>query len=178
MRTSPTGHASTATYRKDIATAVASAVSGDAKTHAQIAASCQMRTEELDALLTQESLDVPAANTILAGLTNPNSRLKAVVGAAPYNTVAPAAPTGTKTVGQTLTAQNGTWIGDATITYTYQWVRYDSATTAAYTVIGGATDSTYVLQAADQTKFVGVIVTATNAMGAITALSARTTVVS
>lgn len=178
MRTSPTGHASTHQMRKELATIVATAVGADTKTHAEIAYSAGMRTAELDALLAQERLSPEQANTILSGLANPNTRVKVAVGEAPYNTVAPAAPTGTKTVGQTLTAVNGTWDGDATITYTYQWVRYDSATTRNYTAITGATSGTYVLQAGDATKYIGVLVTATNALGASTAQSARTTVVS
>lgn len=59
----------------------------------------------------------------------------------PVCTVLPAV-TGTTTSGQTLTCSTGTWVGNATITYTYQWYRTDTA-------ISGATASTRVLAAGD-----------------------------
>lgn len=180
MRTSPTGHANTAKTLSDIATDIATVVAGDAKTHAQIALSAQMRTQELDGLLAQNNLSISQANTILSGLTNPNTYLKSVVVAAPYNTVAPTAPTGTKTQGQTLTAVTGTWIGDATITYTYQWIRHTSATSQTDGVnIAGATSATYVLAAGDVGKYVSVKITATNSAGVTGPVeSVRTTVIS
>jgi hypothetical protein len=69
----------------------------------------------------------------------------------------PPAVTGTVTVGQTLTSSTGTWLGAAP-TYTYQWLR-DGAP------IAGATVSTYVLVAADQTHLISCRVTATNSGG-------------
>lgn len=60
--------------------------------------------------------------------------------------------TGTKTVGQTLTATNGTWSTTPT-SYTYQWYSGDVA-------IGGAVNSTYVLTAADVGAHISVTVTA------------------
>jgi hypothetical protein len=83
-----------------------------------------------------------------------------------FNTVAPAI-TGTPTVGQTLTVTNGTWVGTPTITFTRQWRRDGVA-------IAGATNTTYVLQAADQGKVITVEVTATNPNGTNTALSNAT----
>jgi hypothetical protein len=84
---------------------------------------------------------------------------------APVNTVAPAI-TGTTTAGQTLTCSTGTWTG-AGITYTYAWRRQGSNTT-----LGTAT--TYVLVAADQTKTITCIVTATNAFGRVAQVSNTT----
>lgn len=75
----------------------------------------------------------------------------------PVNTVAPAI-TGTMTVGQTLTLGNGTWTGDATITYTYQWFANGVA-------IAGATSGTYVLTSAELGKRIAAVVRASNAAG-------------
>lgn len=82
-------------------------------------------------------------------------------GTAPSNTVAPAV-TGTTTTGQTLTCTTGTWTGDPTITYAYQWKRNGSN-------ISGATSSTYVLQVADEGTSVKCTVTATNGVGSASA---------
>lgn len=73
----------------------------------------------------------------------------------PVNTVAPVA-SGTAIVGQTLSVTDGTWTGTAPITYTYQWKRNNVD-------IGGATNATYVLQAADLGKSIKCTVTASNA---------------
>jgi hypothetical protein len=77
----------------------------------------------------------------------------------PTNTVAPVI-SGTQTVGQTLTATNGTWVGTPTITFTYQWKRNGSN-------IGGATSSTYLLVSADQGggTTIQCVVTGTNGIG-------------
>jgi hypothetical protein len=83
----------------------------------------------------------------------------------PVNTVLPAI-TGTTVENETLTASTGTWTG-AGVAYTYQWKR-------AGANIGGATASTYGLQAADVGSTITVAVTATNDGGATTATSAAT----
>lgn len=87
-------------------------------------------------------------------------------GQSPVNTVLPTI-SGTVAVGQTLTAANGTWTGAATITYTRQWLRDGVA-------ISGATATTYVVQAADQTHKLSVRVTATNSVGSASATSVQT----
>ena len=65
--------------------------------------------------------------------------------------------TGTAEVGQTLTAVTGTWTGSPS--FTYQWQRNG-------TNISGATSSTYLLDPADETTNVRVVITGTNAYGA------------
>lgn len=94
------------------------------------------------------------------------------VAVAPYNTVAPAV-TGTATVGQTLTTTNGTWAGDATITYARQWQRGNVAdpNDPSWANITSATNLTYVLQSADLGKRIRCRVTATNSQGSIVAFS-------
>ncbi len=92
----------------------------------------------------------------------------AVGPAGPSNTVAPAV-TGTATVGQVLTATTGTWIGDATITYAYQWKR-DAVS------IGGETASTHTIVSADQGTTLTCVVTATNANASASATSNSTSI--
>lgn len=69
--------------------------------------------------------------------------------------------TGTGAVGQSLACTTGIWSYSPT-SYTYAWQR-------AGTPIAGATSSTYLLVAADSTKAVGCIVTATNTAGSTAA---------
>jgi sugar lactone lactonase YvrE len=97
--------------------------------------------------------------------------------------VAPVAPTvstapsisGTTTVGQTLSANPGTWTSSE-ITYSYQWQDCDASGNNC-TAISGATASTYTLVAADARHTIRVVVTATNPGGSASATSAATTVV-
>jgi hypothetical protein len=90
-------------------------------------------------------------------------------GSLPVNTVAPVV-SGTATFGQTLTTTNGTWTGAPAPTFTYQWQRGVSN-------IGGATSSTYVVQAADALNTLRCVVTATNPLGSVSANSNNTAVV-
>ncbi len=75
----------------------------------------------------------------------------------------------------TLTATNGTWGGSPT-SYSYQWRQCDSGG-ASCANISGATNQTYVQQAADAGKTIRVVVTATNAGGSTPAVSSPTPVV-
>jgi hypothetical protein len=88
----------------------------------------------------------------------------------PEMTVAPAI-TGTATVGQVLTLGNGTFTGDATITYTYQWFRGGVA-------IAGATAATYTLVTADSGHKMTGRVFAQNLVGSAYGFSAATAAVS
>ncbi len=90
-------------------------------------------------------------------------------GSLPVNTVAPVV-SGTATVGQTLSTTNGTWTGAPAPTFTYQWQRVT-------TNISGATSSTYVLVAADVGNTIRCVVTATNAVGIVSANSNSTATV-
>ncbi|MBO7735342.1 MAG: hypothetical protein J6S67_22440 [Methanobrevibacter sp.] len=75
----------------------------------------------------------------------------------PVLTAAPAI-SGTAQVGETLTCSNGTFTGDATITYTYQWFANGVA-------VQGATANTVTLVADDVGKIFMCRVTARNAAG-------------
>lgn len=89
---------------------------------------------------------------------------------APANTASPTI-SGTAKQGETLTASTGTWTGDPTITYAYQWQR-------SGTNISGATSSSYTLTSADAGHTIDVVVTASNAGGSVSATSASTATVS
>lgn len=114
---------------------------------------------------------------IIAGPTNPNGRnedfdlevytfglvqkqLEVNPGAGGNPPVVTAAPalTGTFTVGQVINLSNGTWTGDATIVYTYQWFANGVA-------IAGATANTYTLTSAELGKKIQARVHASNLSG-------------
>lgn len=90
-------------------------------------------------------------------------------GVAPVNTVLPAI-TGTAEVGETLNLSNGTFTGDAVITYEYQWF-------AGGVAISGANGNTFELTVAQQGKIVQARVTARNGSGSASAYSGATAAV-
>ena len=87
--------------------------------------------------------------------------LEPVEPVAPTNTVAPVL-SGESIVGSTLSVTSGTWTGDDTITYAYDWKSSTDGVT--FTSIGVTTD-TYVLVESDEGKTFQVEVTATNDAG-------------
>jgi hypothetical protein len=99
---------------------------------------------------------------------------QAASAAAPVNTVPPAI-SGTPTVGQTLTASNGTWLNSPT-SYAYQWLRCNGGGNSCVNVANG-TQQTYTLVGADAGHTMRVRVTATNADGSASAQSAQTAAV-
>ena len=94
--------------------------------------------------------------------------------APPTNTTLPSI-TGTTKVGETLTAQNGTWTSSPT-SFQYQWQRCDGAG-ASCGNIAGAVEKTYLLRAADANRTLRVRVLAVNADGSASARSGPTAVV-
>jgi hypothetical protein len=87
----------------------------------------------------------------------------------PINSVVPvvsnsSAVSGVSSVGQTLSCTDGTWEGDATIVYTYQWTR-DTVN------ISGATSNTYILTLTDVNRNITCVVTGTNSTGSMDAFS-------
>jgi hypothetical protein len=120
------------------------------------------------------TLRVTVTATNALGSATASSPVTAViVPAAPAGTAAPSV-SGTASVGQTLTAEPGSWTGAPTLAY--QWQRCDQ-TGANCVDIAGATAQTYVVADADRGSTVRVAVTATNAAGSATAFSAPTPVV-
>ena len=92
----------------------------------------------------------------------------------PPNTQLPSI-SGQTVVGQTLTANPGSWTGTG-LTFAYAWSRCDAAG-AQCADIAGATGTSHTLVAADAGRTLRVEVTATNATGSTTATSAQTAVV-
>ena len=92
--------------------------------------------------------------------------------AAPVNT-APPTISGTTTVGQTLTASNGTWSNSPT-TFAYQWLRCNAGGNSCVSAANG-TQQKYTLVDADAAHTMRVKVTGTNADGSSSAQSAQTT---
>jgi len=94
---------------------------------------------------------------------------QAVDRAGPENTARPTI-SGTPRLGQTLTASNGSWQGQAPITFSLQWQRCNAQGQACQ-AIPGATQQSYALTSADQGSTIVVVVTARNADGTATASS-------
>ena len=94
---------------------------------------------------------------------------------APRNATAPSIA-GTAQVGQTLTADTGSWTGAQPFTFTYRWRRCDR-TGASCADISTATAKTYVLTAADLDTTLRVRVAARNSRGSTSATSAPSGVV-
>jgi len=117
---------------------------------------------------------VTASNAMSAwntAVSEPTATLGGVpAGTPPANTAIPAI-SGTAQVGQTLTATNGAWDGDAPITYAHQWLRCAAPDIASCTPIPGATGTTYLAVSADSGTTLRVTVTATNETGQATATS-------
>jgi len=121
------------------------------------------------------TLRVIVTGTNGSGNASGTSTQTAVIASAPLNTVIPTI-TGTTTVGQTLTADAGTWTGTPTPTFTYQWRRCDAAGNSCADIVS-ATTSTYVLAVADIGATLRVAVTGTNSVGNATAVSTQTAIV-
>ena len=83
---------------------------------------------------------------------------------------------GNATVGATLTATTGSWVGDKPITYSYQWLRCDKGGNSCSS-ISGATKDEYKLTQKQLGYTVRIRVTGKNSRGKGTALSNETAVV-
>jgi hypothetical protein len=93
----------------------------------------------------------------------------ALVPSAPTNTATPTI-TGTPAAGQALTCSNGSWTGEPSLKFTYQWLHNGSA-------ISGANGSIYGVQTSDQGASLTCKVTASNKYGTASVTSAAVFVV-
>jgi hypothetical protein len=114
---------------------------------------------------------VTASNT--AGMASTTSKAtKRIEAGPPVNTVLPTI-SGSLQEGQMLTADTGTWAGTAPFTFAYQWRRC-GILGGGCEDIPGATSSTYTLGVTDLASTLAVVVTAANAEGSASAVSAET----
>src|SRR5438270_1195099 len=112
--------------------------------------------------VTKHSKASIAGLVVLVALAASTGLGRAALDAAPVNT-SPPTVTGTATVGQTLTAEKGTWSNSPT-SFAYQWLRCNGGGNSCAPV-ASATQKTYTLVAADAGSTIRVRVTATNADG-------------
>jgi len=98
----------------------------------------------------------------------------------PVNTAAPTA-SGSRAIGSSWTATNGTWTGTPTPSLQRTWLRCNQAVTTASAavpagcaVISGATSAIYRSTAADAGKYLTVLIKATNSTGTSTAVAPTT----
>ncbi len=108
------------------------------------------------------------------GPTTATSNPTSVVGATgpPVSTKDPAV-SGTPAVDQRLSADAGTWSGEQPITFTFRWLRCDSAGNNCVE-ISGATDDQYTVKSSDLDRTLRVRVSARNNNGERTKLTAPT----
>jgi hypothetical protein len=113
----------------------------------------------------------PAANIIFSNgqtLEQWRSTVDAFMGgqspSAPVVVTPPSAPTGSISVASVLTANNGTW-SPTPSSYSYQWMRFESAPGNIWVSIPGATSATYDIQSINTGYYIAVIVTAHGSTG-------------
>jgi hypothetical protein len=99
-----------------------------------------------------------------------------VQGSARPRAASPPTISGTPVVGNTQTADPGTWSGTQPITFSFQW-RSCNAGGGNCSNVSGATGRTYVARQADLGRTLRVRVTARNAIGTETETSAPTAVI-
>jgi hypothetical protein len=88
---------------------------------------------------------------------------------------APPFPRGTTLVGQVVTAEPGTWTGKAPITFSYRWLRCNSAG-GECAAIPGATSRSYRVTQSDVGRKLRFNLTARNSLGTVTVLSTESAV--
>jgi hypothetical protein len=108
------------------------------------------------------------------GTASATSLATAPVAAAPPSSASAPLVSGAAVEGQVLTASAGTWTGTAPFAYAYEWRRCDAGgATCAAVAVGPS----YTVTAVDVGSTLRAAVTASNAGGSVTALSAPTAVV-
>lgn len=124
-----------------------------------------------DFLLTNIQLGAEMGDVITFTATlESGEAMTATIG--PYNTVLPAI-TGTLSGTNVQTTTDGTWVGDATITFARQWQRglVADPNDPSWVNIASATATTYTLTGSDTGRFIRCRITATNGVGSTVAFS-------
>ena len=101
-----------------------------------------------------------------------SGRTAKILPGTPVNTLAPSV-SGSLQEGATLTADPGTWAGTGSISFTYQWLRCSIAG-GGCEEIPGAVEASYTATGLDLASNLAVVVTATNAQGAVPVTSPET----
>jgi hypothetical protein len=117
------------------------------------------------------SCEVTASNGIPDDAVDESNGLEIVAMLPPVNTVAPVL-SGTPNPGEVLTTTDGTWTGEAPITFTYTWYKVIGG------LIGGETNNTYTVLLGDVESEIYCEVTGTNVVGFDTADSNSLEIVS
>jgi hypothetical protein len=121
------------------------------------------------------TMNAASSPTVTATLDNETATASVeVTGVKPVNTTLPAI-TGNPRVGETLTADRGTW-DNSPSRYRYAWQRCSGSPTVC-TTINGETSETYTLTADDLGTRPRVVVVATNPAGSSSISSLRTAVI-
>jgi hypothetical protein len=115
---------------------------------------------------------VVTANNVVGSAVSTSSASKLVTAGAPVPLQAPTIAGGLQE-GQTLTTSAGEWAGTGPLSYSYQWLRCSIAG-GSCSEIAGATSASYTAGVGDVLSRLAVVVTAANAQGSATAMSAET----
>jgi hypothetical protein len=118
---------------------------------------------------------VTATNSVGSGTVKSKQSATNIVPGPPVNIVEPTI-SGTVAPGQTLSANNGTWVGTEPIEYTYQWFTC-APLGGGCSEIEGATEQTHAVGFGDIGQSFEVTVTAKNAVGEASATSPETSAV-
>ena len=162
-----TGTGITYAYRWLRCTSSCAAIAGATETKYSLVSADLGATIRFEVTATNADGKATATSNATAQVTNANG--------VPANTATPTI-SGTASVGSTLASTTGTWVGDAPITYQYQWQRCNKDGNACKN-IGGATNDTYKLADADANSTIRSKVTAKNARGKSSAISTQTALV-
>jgi hypothetical protein len=117
--------------------------------------------------------EVTASNADGSATADASTAAAILDSVAPVNTARPTI-SGTAAVGNTLTANNGTWRG--AVSFRYQWQQCDQNGNNC-AAISGANGKTYGVSTANVSRGIRVVVTATNKFGSRAATSDRTPLV-
>ena len=109
------------------------------------------------------------ASNVAGQATSTSNPTSVVISASPANT-SPPTISGTATVGNTLTANRGSWIGEQPITYSFRWLRCAKDGTNCGE-IDGANDNQYRVVDNDAGRALRVRVSARNDVGTRSAVS-------